>query len=395
MNPITKADLASYGENTRLVLGGRHPAANHGFVNPPVYRGSTILAPTVQDLVGRTQRYTYGRRGTPTSEAFEEALMAIEGSEGVVLCPSGLSAVTTALMAFLSAGDHLLMTDSVYGPARHACDAVLRRMGIETTYYDPLIGEDIAGLIRPNTRVVYLEAPGSLTFEVQDVPAIAAAARRHGATVLMDNTWATPLFFQPHSHGVDVSIQAGTKYIVGHSDVMFGTVSANKETWHRLKALHGDMGVCAGPDDIYLAMRGLRTLSVRLKQHEANGLAVARWLRNRPEVVRVMHPALEDDPGHAVWKRDFKGASGLFGVILERSGPGALAAFLDNLKLFGLGFSWGGFESLAIPFDVSSYRSAKPWEPGGQAVRFHIGLEDVDDLIRDLEAGLDRYRAAR
>ncbi|MDQ0468331.1 cystathionine beta-lyase [Labrys wisconsinensis] len=394
MKKITKTDLAAFGENTRLVVGGRDPAAQHGFVNPPVYHGSTVLAPTVKDLIGRTQKYVYGRRGTPTSEALEEALAAVEGAAGVVLCPSGLSAVTTALLSCLSAGDHLLMTDSAYGPTRHACDAVLGRFGIETTYYDPRIGGDIAGLMRPNTRAVYLESPGSLTFEVQDVPAIAAAAHARGATVLLDNTWATPLFFKAHAHGVDLAIQAGTKYIVGHSDAMFGTISAAASAWPRLKAFHGDTGLCAGPDDIYLAMRGLRSMGVRLRQHQESGLAVARWLAARSEVQRVLHPALPGDPGHALWQRDFTGASGLFALVLTPAPEAAVEAFLDGLKLFGLGYSWGGFESLAIPFDASPYRTASAWNPGGPCVRLHIGLEDVADLIRDLEEGLERFRRA-
>lgn len=394
MKTVTKEDLAGFGEETRLVLSGRDPGAQHGFVNPPVYHGSTILFPDVATMLGGRQRYTYGRRGSPTIDAFSAAMTDLEGGDGVVLCPSGLSAVTTALLSCLSAGDHLLMTDSCYWPARHACNGLLARLGIETTYYDPLVGAGIEALIRPNTRVVYLESPGSLTFEVQDVPAIAAAAHRHGATVILDNTWATGLFFEAHRHGVDISLQAGTKYIVGHSDVLIGTVSATGDAWTRLKACHGDLGLCVGPDDLYLAMRGLRTLSVRLRQHQDNALAVARWLKSRPEVVRVMHPALEDDPGHSLWTRDFRGSSGLFSVALAPGGQAAVAAFLDGLKLFGLGYSWGGFESLAIPFQASTARSATVPDAGGPTVRFHIGLETVGDLVADLAAGLDRYRAA-
>jgi cystathionine beta-lyase len=394
MKKISKADLASFGENTRLVLGGRDPAAFHGFVNPPVYHGSTVLTPTLQDLVGHTQTYTYGRRGTPTTDALAEAMMALDGSVGVVLCPSGLSAATMALMSVLSAGDHLLMTDSVYGPVRHFCDGALRRLGVETTYYDPLIAEGIEAFLHDNTKAIYLESPGSLTFEVQDVAAVAGAARRHGAMVLLDNTWATPLFFSAFDHGADIAILAGTKYVAGHSDVMFGIVSASPLAWRKIKAFHGDAGLCAGPDDVFLAMRGLRSMGVRLRQHESSALTIARFLNRHPEVVRVLHPAMEDDRGHAIWKRDFTGSSGLFSVVLRPAPHSAMAAFLDGLKLFGLGYSWGGYESLAIPFDCAPQRTATRWEPEGPTVRLHIGLEDVGDLIADLEAGLERYRKA-
>lgn len=395
MKKISKNEIATFGENTRLVIGGREPADHYGFVNPPVYHGSTILAPTVKDLLGHTQRYAYGRRGTPTSDAFDEAMKALDGSAGVVTCPSGLSAVSSALLSCLSAGDHLLMVDTTYQPTRQFCNRVLSRLGIEVTYYDPLIGAGIEALIRPNTKAVYLEAPGSQSFEMQDVPLIAGITHRHGATVLLDNTWATPLFFDAFGHGVDLSIQAGTKYIVGHSDAMFGVVSASRKAWPALKSYYGDSGLCVGPDDIFLAMRGLRTLGVRLRQHQDSALRVAKWLASRPEVQRVLHPALESDPGHAIWKRDFRGSSGLFSIILQPAPTAAVAAFLDELKFFGLGYSWGGYESLAIPFDCSDYRSATTWNPGGPAVRIHIGLEDVADLIADLDAGLARFRTVR
>ncbi|MGN8116081.1 cystathionine beta-lyase [Labrys sp. 22185] len=395
MKKISKDEIATFGENTRLVIGGREPSEYHGFVNPPVYHGSTVLAPTTKDLINHTPRYSYGRRGNPTSDALEEALKTLDGSAGVVLCPSGLSAVSTALLSCLSAGDHLLMVDSTYQPTRQLCDKVLGRFGIETTYYDPLIGAGIETLIRPNTKAVYLEAPGSQSFEMQDVPAIAEVAHRHGATVLLDNTWATPLFFDAFGHGIDLSIQAGTKYIVGHSDAMFGVVSASRKAWPALKGFHGDSGQCVAPDDIYLAMRGLRTMGVRLRQHQESALRVAKWLAKRPEVQRVLHPALEGDPGHAIWKRDFKGSSGLFSIVLQSAPMEAISAFLDDLKFFGLGYSWGGYESLALPFDCKTYRSATSWDPGGPCVRLHIGLEDVADLIGDLDAGLARFRAAR
>ncbi len=374
---------------TRLVTGGRDPFAYHGFVNPPVYHASTVLYPSAEDLIAHRARYQYGRRGTPTSEALEGAIQAIEGPgcAGVALVPSGLSAIATALLAALKSGEHVLVTDSAYRPTRTFCDGVLARLGIETTYYDPLIGTGIAGMFRPNTRAVFVEAPGSQSFEMQDVPAIAAAAHARGLTVLMDNTWATPLYFQAFAKGVDLSIQAGTKYIAGHSDLMLGTISANAPLWPRLKETVTTMGLCVGPDDMYLALRGLRTLGVRLERHRQSALTLARWLRERPEVRRVLHPALEDDPGHAIWRRDFTGSSGLFSIVLEPAGEAAVRAFLDALELFGMGFSWGGYESLVILFDCTGYRTATRWSPGGPALRFHIGLEDPDDLIADLERG--------
>jgi len=382
---------------TRLVLGGRDPFANHGFVNPPVHHVSTVLYPTAEDFLARRAKYVYGRRGTPTSEALENALRELEGPEcvGVALLPSGLAAISTALLSILHAGDHLLITDSVYLPTRKFADGVLKRYGIESSYYDPLIGSGIAGLMRSNTRAVFVEAPGSLSFEVQDVPAIAAAAHAKGAVVIMDNTWASPLYFRAFDKGVDLSIQAATKYVGGHSDLMLGTVSANAATWERLKETVYLMGLCVGPDDIYLALRGLRTLGVRLAQHYQSGLKVAQWLQQRPEIARVLHPALASCPGNATWQRDFFGASGLFSVVFKPVAELAVHAFLNELGLFGIGASWGGFESLAIPFDCSSIRTTTTWAPEGPTVRLHIGLEDPDDLIRDLELGLAALNACR
>jgi cysteine-S-conjugate beta-lyase len=382
---------------TRLVTGGRDTAANHGFVNPPVYHASTVLYPSADDFLARRARYVYGRRGTPTSEALETALRELEGPAcaGVALLPSGLAAISTALLSVLKAGDHLLVTDSAYQPTRKFCDGILERYGVTTTYYDPMIGAGIAALMRPNTRAVFVEAPGSLSFEVQDVPAIAEAAHAGGAVVLMDNTWASPLYFRPLDKGVDLSIQAGTKYIGGHSDVMLGTVSATAAVWERLRGTVHALGLCVGPDDMYLGLRGLRTLGVRLAQHYQAGLKIARWLAARPEVARVLHPALDTCPGHPIWARDFSGASGLFSVILKPVAQRAVNAFLDELDLFGIGASWGGFESLAIPFDCTPIRTATRWAPGGPTVRFHIGLEDVDDLIGDLERGFAALAAAR
>jgi cysteine-S-conjugate beta-lyase len=381
---------------TRLVNGGRDPFAHHGFINPPVYHASTMLYPSAEDFLAHRSRYQYGRRGTPTSEALSDALAALEGADcaGVALLPSGLAAASVALLSVLNAGDHVLLTDSVYLPTRKFCDGILARYGITASYYDPLIGGRIATLMEPNTRAIYVESPGSLSFEMQDVPAIASAAHAKGAVVLMDNTWASPLYFRAFDKGVDLSIQSGTKYIGGHSDVMLGTISATRATWPRLRQTVEAMGLCVGPDDMYLGLRGLRTMGVRLAQHYASGLKVARWLAARPEVAGVLHPALESDPGHAIWRRDYSGACGLFSIVLEPVPQAAVHAFLDALSLFGIGASWGGFESLAIPFDSAPLRTASPWAPGGPTVRFHIGLEDVDDLIGDLERGFAALAAA-
>jgi len=382
--------------DTRVVTAGRDPASYHGFVNPPVFHASTVLYPSAEDFLAHRARYQYGRRGTPTSEALERAIHELEGSQcaGVALLPSGLSAVSAALLSVVHAGDHLLVTDAVYGPTRNFCNQILTRLGVTTTYYDPLIGGAIADVMQPNTRAVFLESPGSLSFEMQDVSAIAAAAHAKGALVLMDNTWATPLYFRALDHGVDLSIHAGTKYFGGHSDVMLGTVAGNGTTAAQLRNTVFLNGWCVGPDDIYLGQRGLRTLAVRLDRHYKSGLAVARWLEQQPEILRVIHPALESHPGHALWTRDFSGASGLFSVVFKPVPQKAVHAFLDVLELFGIGASWGGYESLAIPFDCTPVRTATRWAPGGPTVRFHIGLEAVEDLIADLERGFAALAAA-
>jgi cystathionine beta-lyase len=385
-----------YKTATRLAHAGRDPAAHHGYVNTPVYHASTMLYPSAEEYIAHRTRYQYGRRGTPTSEAFQNALKDIEGPqcEGVALLPSGLSAISTALLSVLRAGDHLLMTDSAYFPTRKLCDTILPRYGIATTYYDPAIGSEIAVLFQPNTRAVFVESPGSLTFEIQDIPAIAAAAHARDAVVLMDNTWASPLYFRALEKGVDLSIQSGTKYIGGHSDIMLGVAAANAATWPRLKETVYETGLCVGPDDMFLGMRGLRTMGVRLAQHQAAGLEVARWLEKRPELARVIHPALPSHPGHAIWKRDFTGACGLFGIVFMPAPRTAVYAFLDALTLFGIGASWGGFESLAIPFNATPIRTATRWAPEGPTVRLHIGLEDVSDLIADLERGFAAFTAS-
>lgn len=379
---------------TLTVHLGRDPVAQHGFVNPPVYRGSTVLFPTLEALKTRKQPYTYGRRATPTTTALTDMLARLEGGAMTILTGSGLQAVTSAILAFVEAGDSILMVDTVYQPTRTFCDTALKRIGVTTVYYDPRIGADITRLITPKTRLIYTESPGSQTFEMQDIPAIAAAARAAGIWLLMDNTWASPLYFKAFAHGVDVSIHAATKYIVGHADAMLGVVTGNDRAAPYLNRIKEALGTSPGSEETFLALRGLRTLDVRLERHHESGLAMARWLAKRPEVRRVLHPALEGDPGHGIWKRDFLGASGLFGVILEPVSEKALAAFVDHLKLFGMGYSWGGYESLILPFDPRPYRTAVPWTETGVALRLHIGLENIEDLKRDLDAGFARMKAA-
>ncbi|TMH39920.1 MAG: cystathionine beta-lyase [Betaproteobacteria bacterium] len=388
-------------EETTVVHSGLHPERHHGAVNPPVFHASTILSETVAEFRRRRQNWIleqpgtyYGRFGTPTIEALQEAIAALEEGYRSVVYPSGLAACAGALLAFLSAGDHLLMSDTVYGPTRNFANGFLKRFGVSTTFFDPLAGHSIESLIRPETRAIYLESPGSLTFEVQDVPAIAEAARRRGITVIADNTWGTPLYFKPFAHGVDVSVQAATKYIVGHSDAMLGAITCTKEAWPKLRRSTHELGQTAGPDDVYLGQRGLRTLAVRLKQHWKAGVALAEWIARQPEVERVLHPALPGDPGHAIWKRDFTGACGLFGVVLKEGvTERALCAMIDGLELYGIGSSWGGFESLIVPFDPRETRTATQWPHKGPCFRVHAGLENVEDLIADLEAGFKRLRS--
>ena len=380
---------------TTLVHSGRHPEDHQGAVNPPVYHVSTVTYPTVGQMRTAEKKpfdgMRYGRYGTPTSFALEEAVCALEGGYRTISTASGLAAITGSLSALLSAGDHLLMVDSTYFPTRRFCDDHLKRWGIETTYYDPTIGAGIEALVRPNTKVIFVEAPGSLTFEMQDIPAIADVAHAHGALVVMDNTWSAGLYFQPFEKGVDVSIQSGTKFIVGHSDAMLGLITcASEPIWKKIKTTQASQGVCAGAEEVYLGLRGLRTLGVRLRQHQESGLTLARWLQQRPEVVRVLHPALPEDPGHAIWKRDFTGACGLFSFELTPCSHEAVDAFMNGLEFFGIGYSWGGFESLIIPAEIK--RTATDWK-SGPILRIHTGLEDPDDLIGDLAKGFDRLKA--
>jgi cystathionine beta-lyase len=394
MTKSTRDSRAGMGNRTRLVHAGRQPFENFGFINTPIYRGSTVLSPDVEALYARKARFIYGTKGTPTTEALENAWSEITGAAGTVLTPSGLSAITVAILSVVKAGDHILVTDSVYRPTRNFCETVLSRLGVETTYYDPLVGAGIGEVMRPNTRVVFVEAPGSQSLEMQDIPAIAEVAHGRGACVIMDNTWATPLFFPPHERGVDLAVEAGTKYLSGHSDLLLGMVSATAEYWPRLRETFDAFAMCAGAEDVFLGLRGLRTLELRLREAERQGLALASWLAARPEVSRVLHPALAQHPGHEIWRRDFLGSSGLFSVMLKPVSRAAVAAMLDHLELFGLGYSWGGYESLVIPFDCRTYRTATQWNPEGPALRFSLGLEDIADLEADLDRGFARLRAA-
>ncbi|MBO6807523.1 cystathionine beta-lyase [Thalassospira sp.] len=384
---------------TKLVHAGRRSSQYHGVVNPPVLHASTILFDSLAELekagASTPGKVTYGRHGTPTRFLLEEAVAELEGGYGTLCVSSGVSAITNAILAFVKPGDHILVTDSAYFPTRNLCNTFLKKFGVETEYYDPTLGGDIAGLLRDNTALVWCESPGSLTFEMQDIPAIAKAAHARDVKVLLDNTWASPILCRPFELGVDVSVQAGTKYIVGHSDVMLGTITTATEadllTIKKQILISGD---AVGPDDCYLAQRGLRTLAVRLKQHHDSGLKVAKWLQTRSEVKRVLHPGLPDDPGHAIWKRDFSGASGLFSFVMEPVEKGQLANMVDHMELFGMGFSWGGFESLILPSDPTKIRTATNWDEDGRLIRLHVGLEDPDDLIADLEAGFERLKTA-
>jgi cystathionine beta-lyase len=388
-------------DDTLMVHAGREPERHYGIVNPPVYHASTILYPTLDAFQRRAagelkyRSVRYGAYGSPTTFALANTVAALEGGHAAVVTSSGLTAVTLALTALVGQGDHLLMVDSVYGPTREYCDTVLKRFGVETTYYDPCIGGKIAELFRPNTRLVFTESPGSLTFEVQDIPAIVAAAHQHDVLVLLDNTWGTPLFFKPFAHGVDVSIQAGTKYIAGHSDLVLGIITTRTESLFRtIKDTTMAFGDIAGPDDCYLALRGLRSMGARLQRQQAVGLRIAQWLQARPEVKRVMYPPLPQDPGHALWKRDFTGASSLFGVVLHTDAEAAVACMVDGYRYFKIGASWGGYESLVIPACPANMRTAVPWTDTGFVLRYHVGLEDPDDLLADLEDGFCRLQQA-
>ncbi|MGE5523127.1 MAG: cystathionine beta-lyase [Rhodospirillaceae bacterium] len=384
-------------KDTLLVQLGRAPLKHYGMVNTPVFRTSTVIFPDLASYEARPANnykiMRYGLYGTPTTFALEEAVARMEGGHEAVAVPSGLAAITAALCAFAKAGSHVLVADSVYAPTRIFCDRQLRKYGVDVEYYDPTIGADILALLRDNTCAVFCEAPGSLTFEMQDIPAIAQAAHARGIPVLADTTWGTPYYFRSFEHGVDVSIHAATKYIAGHSDVMMGLIVTNEQYWLPVRRTVAEYGYSVSPDDCYLALRGFRTIGVRMARQMESALTVARWLQKRSEVLRVLYPALPEDPGHALWKRDFQGAASLFGIVLEPVSDDALARFVDGLQLFGIGSSWGGYESLVTVARIEGIRTATRWQPGGPTVRLHIGLEDPDDLIADLDQAFSRMRS--
>jgi len=386
-------------QDTKIVNAGRSAKWTQGVVNPSVTRASTVVFDTVAQMneaVANRHKQTmvYGRRGTTTSFAFSDAMTELEGGAGCALYPSGTAAITNAILAFVKQGDHILMVDTAYEPTRDYCDKILSKIGVTTTYYDPLLGADIEALIQDNTRIIFLESPGSITMEVQDVPTISAVAHKHDCIVMLDNTWGAGINFKPFDYGVDVSIQAATKYIVGHSDVMLGTATAIDKYWPQLRDYSYLMGQCTSPDDLYLALRGVRTIGVRLKQHQQSALKVANWLKDRPEVAKILHPAFESCPGHEFFKRDFNGSNGLFSFTLNCGNRAALTAFLDGLLHFKMGYSWGGFESLILGItNVNAIRSATNFDCEYPLIRLHIGLEDVDDLIADLTAGFERFNA--
>lgn len=386
--------------DTRLIHAGRSKKWTGNAVNPPVVRASTIVFDTMQELKEATKQRGnrvpfYGRRGTQTHFAFQEAMCELEGGAGCALYPCGAAAISGALLSFLKQGDHLLMVDNAYEPTRGLCDKLLSGLGIETTYYDPMVGAGIVDLIKPNTRVIFLESPGSLTMEVQDIPAICQVAQAHNIITILDNTWASPILCQPFELGVDISVQAATKYIIGHSDVMLGTASANAKYWPQLREHSYLMGYCASADDVYAASRGLRTLGVRLKQHEQSALKIAHWLANRPEVATIRHPAFSDNPGQPFFKRDFTGSNGLFSFVLKQGTAEQVQAFIEGMQHFKMGFSWGGYESLiTATMNVQAMRTATKWSYSGPLIRLHIGLEDPDDLLADLTQAFFRFGSA-
>ncbi|WP_373950568.1 cystathionine beta-lyase [Vibrio pomeroyi] len=391
----------SENKTTKLITAGRDKKWTNGVVNPPVQRASTVVFNSVEEkrkaTINRANKTLfYGRRGTNTHFAFQDAMVEVEGGTGCALYPCGTAAISNAILSFVETGDHILMVDTCYEPTRDFCDTIMKKMGVETTYYEPTIGEGIQDLIKPNTKVLFTESPGSVTMEVQDIPTLARIAHEHDIIVMLDNTWAAGVNFSPFDFGVDISIQAATKYIVGHSDVMLGTAVANEKCWDQLREQSYLMGQCVSPDDAYLGLRGIRTLDVRLRQHAESSLKVAKWLETRPEVDHVRHPALESCPGHEFFKRDFTGGNGLFSFVLKNSNTKATTALLDGMTHFSMGYSWGGFESLILANEPSSFDSLRTVaNPNfeGTLIRVHIGLEDVDDLIADLEAGLERYNA--
>ncbi|CAI4440119.1 BBM_1a_G0017590.mRNA.1.CDS.1 [Saccharomyces cerevisiae] len=388
---IGSTELSDLGVSTQLSVIGRNPDEQCGFVNPPLYKGSTIIHKKLEDLEQRKGRFFYGTAGSPTIANLEDAWTHLTGGAGTVLSPSGLGSISLALLTLSKAGDHILITDSVYIPTRMLCDGLLAKFGIETEYYDPSIGEDIEKLVKSNTTVIFLESPGSGTMEVQDIPALVSVAKKHGIKTILDNTWATPLFFDAHAHGIDISVEAGTKYLGGHSDLLLGLASANEECWPLLRSTYDAMAMLPGAEDCLLALRGMRSLHLRLKDAERKALNLAAWLENRDEVEIVLHPAFKDCPGHEYWVRDYKGSSGLFSIVLKDGFTRAgLENMVEKMKIFQLGFSWGGYDSLITPVNPPRQRKIASWSHHSFALRIQVGLEDFEDLKTDLELGFER-----
>lgn len=395
MTEQTPKYLRNSSVETALTHTGRIPEDQFGFVNTPVYRGSTVLFKTLDDLEKQSQRYLYGRAGNPTTEGVESVITELEGAYRTRLVSSGLAAITIALMSCVKSGDDVLISDSAYEPGRKFADGYLERMGVTARYFDPRIGAGLREMMRPNTRAILAESPGSLTFEVQDIPALAKVAHEGGARLIVDNSWASPLFCQPLKLGADIVIHAGTKMFVGHSDAFAGTISTVESAWSDVERIRALMGFFASGDDAFLVARGLRTLAIRMKEHQARALEIAQWLESQPDVVEVLHPALPGHPDHALWKRDFTGSGSLFGFVLKPAPRASIAAFVDQLDVFTMGYSWGGYESLLLPVHITKARTAVPWTKEGNLFRVHIGLEGIEDLKADLAAGLERYAQAR
>ena len=384
----------NFKDDTILIHAGRNPHKYDGIVNPPVFHASTVLASSLDDFYNfDKKRISYGIHGTETSFALESAIAALEHGAGTILCPSGLAAITTTIIACAKSGDHILITDNTYGPTRVFMNRLMAKFGVEVEYFPPMIGDNIKNMIKPNTSLIWMESPGSQTFEISDITAICKIAQDNDIITAIDNTWAAGYYYKPLDFGVDISVQAATKYISGHSDCMLGVITCNQKTLKKIRQTWDLLGQAVAPDDVYLAMRGLRTMAVRLRQHSENAVKFANWLQSRPEIIKIMHPALDTDPHHKLWQRDFTGSSGLFGFVMQDMGKKSLANMMDGLKLFGMGYSWGGFESLLIPSDPSLNRSVSKWDDnGGQTMRIHIGLEDIDDLINDFKLGLERLK---